>query len=67
MPERFQINKIWLDREVNFKVFDHTGYLFRLVPNECGFELSKLDLSLGTEVPSDVLVNINETILNGDE
>lgn len=36
--------------EVNFVVYTGDNYLFRLVPGECGFELSKLDKALNCDV-----------------
>ena len=51
----FRIVPEFSEREVNFVVSDRKGYLFRLVPNLAGFDLSPLDRALGTNVDQQVV------------
>lgn len=51
-----------LEREVNFVVCDGDRYLFRLVPGEAGFELSKLDLALDADIDNRLVSVISDWI-----
>ena len=44
--EQYDIEPVYLEKEVNFEVKQGGNYLFRLVPGENGFEVSRLDLAL---------------------
>ena len=67
----FSIREFWVEpiytfREVNYEVQNEQGYVCRLVPCCTGFELSKLDQCLDTEVPEPVIRQISDFILNRD-
>lgn len=51
-----------LEREVNFVVCNGNSYLFRLVPGEAGFELSKLDLALEADIDNRLVSVIGDWI-----
>lgn len=51
-----------LEREVNFVVWKGNRYLFRLVPGEAGFELSKLDLALEADIDKRLVSVIGDWI-----
>lgn len=55
---RYRIVTEELMYEVNFVVYTGDSYLFRLVPGESGFELSKLDKALNCEVDQKLVVQI---------
>jgi hypothetical protein len=62
----FQIRKLNLEREVNYEIYDSTGYVCRLVPGYSGFELSKLDRCLETVVSDSLIGNVGDYIINLD-
>lgn len=64
--DKYLVKELLLDREVNFEVFDYGGYVCRLVPGYEGFELSKMDVSLGVEIDETVIDTISNFILNKD-
>lgn len=51
-----------MEREVNFEVYHGNSYLFRLVPGEAGFELSKLDLALEADIDNRLVSVIGDWI-----
>lgn len=63
---KYLVKELLLDREVNFEVFDADGYVCRLVPGYEGFELSKMDVSLGVDIDTDILEMISNFILDKD-
>jgi hypothetical protein len=62
----YVVKEVLLDREVNFEVFDADGYVCRLVPGYEGFELSKMDVSLGLDIDLSVVEMISNFILDKD-
>lgn len=54
----FKIVPEQLANEVNFTVYDGEDYLFRLVPDLWGFEISKLDKALNCEVDQKLIDQI---------
>jgi hypothetical protein len=48
--EQYEIQTVFLEREVNYEVRRGGDYLFRLVPGMDGFEISKLDRALGSDI-----------------
>lgn len=58
----FRIAPEFTEREVNFVVSDSEGYLFRLVPDLTGFDLSPLDRALGTSIDQQVVEEIGYNI-----
>lgn len=63
---KYFVKEVLLDMEVNFEIYDEDGYLCRLVPGYSGFELSKVDVSLGVEIDETVIETISNFILNKD-
>lgn len=55
---RFHIVQDHLLYEVNFTVYKDEDYLFRLVPGDAGFELSKLDKALNCDVDEKLIDQI---------
>lgn len=60
------IKRLDHEQEINYEIFDEDGYICRLVPGYCGFEMSKLDYSLGVEVSPGLINAVTDYILNED-
>jgi hypothetical protein len=63
---KYLVKEVVLEREVNYEVFDGEGYVCRLVPGYEGFELSKMDVSLGLDIDTNVVDMISNFILAKD-
>ena len=64
--ENHTIEKIDLEREINFIVSNPTGYVCRLVPGEAGLELSELDKSIENVPDINFLIRLSDFIVRND-
>ena len=64
--EGYLIRPIETEREINFVVLDHEGYVCRLVPGLFGFNLSPLDFALGSTKALPLVPYLSAFILNHD-
>lgn len=65
--EGLMVRRIDAGREINYEIFEKSGYLCRLVPGMWGFEVSKLDLCFDTEIPDRLVAQIGDFIINMEE
>ena len=64
--ENHTIEKIDLEREINFIVSNPAGYVCRLVPGEAGLELSDLDKSIENVPDINFLIRLSDFIVRND-
>lgn len=61
-----RIEPVFTEREINYTVLAGGDYLFRLIPDENGFFISKMDQSLGTIADPVLIHAISEMIVQND-